>query len=45
MAGWAREKGELKIKEEPTILMKTKENENDRLDDPTILMKTNDLAF
>jgi len=40
-----RKKGNLKMKEEPTMLLKTKENKNDILDDPTIFMKIKDLFF
>jgi len=33
------------MKDEPTMLLKTKENESDILDDPTMSMKTNGLIF
>ena len=34
-----------KMKDEPTMLLKTKENKSDILDDPTIFMKIKDLCF
>ena len=34
-----------KMKDEPTMLLKTKENTSDILDDPTIFMKIKDLFF
>ena len=40
-----REKGELKKTDEPTMLMKTKEEGGDILDDPTMLLKTKQLIF
>jgi hypothetical protein len=33
------------MKDEPTMLLKTKENTSDILDDPTIFMKIKDLFF
>ena len=41
----ARKKGNQKIKDDPTILLKTKEECNDVLDDPTISMRIKDLIF
>jgi hypothetical protein len=38
-------KGELKIKDDPTMLMKTKEERSDILTDPTMLMIIKDLRF
>jgi hypothetical protein len=38
-------KGEQKIKVDPTMLLKTKGNENDNLTYPTISMKTKGLFF
>ena len=45
--GGSREgkKGNQKMKDEPTMLLKTKENKSDILDDPTIFMKIKDLCF
>ena len=40
-----REKGEQKIRDSPTMLLKTKVNKNDNLTYPTISMKTNALFF
>ena len=34
-----------KIGDDPTMLMKTKENQSDILDGPTMFMKTNNLIF
>ena len=33
------------MKDDPTILLKTKKETSGILDDPTMLMKTNDLVF
>ena len=38
------EKGELKIKDGPTMLMKTKEEGRDNLTNATMFMKTSDLS-
>jgi hypothetical protein len=38
-------RGELKMRDDPTMLLKTKQNQCDSLDDPTMLIKTNDLIF
>lgn len=40
-----REKIKLKIGDDPTMYMKTKENGRDILDDPTMFMKTNGLIL
>ena len=37
--------GEQKMMAYPTMLMKTKETRNDKLDDPTMFIKTNNLVF
>jgi hypothetical protein len=38
-------KGELNIRDGPTMLLKTKENRSGNLDGPTMLMKTSTLIF
>jgi hypothetical protein len=38
-----RQKNKIKKKDDPTILLKTKEEQEDILDDPTMFIKTNDL--
>ena len=44
--GLSAEKRELKkIRNNPTMLLKTKENQSDNLTNPTMLMKTNNLIF
>jgi hypothetical protein len=39
----AQKKGELKMQEDPTMLLKTNENMTDILTNATMLMKTSDL--